>query len=85
MLLRDVAHRTFDVDGAVREVREAEQDAEQGGLARTVRPEHCEELAGRHVELEVIEQDPVAVLHARVAEPDHTHGVPPSAASNACT
>ena len=40
-----------------RRLEQAEQDPDQGRLARSIRAEHCEELAGLQLEAEVLPED----------------------------
>jgi hypothetical protein len=51
--------------------REAFADLDRGGLARAVRPEQAEALAGSHLEIEAVHGDDVLVRLAQIANAQH--------------
>src|SRR5581483_8959191 len=67
-LLRDVADGCAECSAARRRWLEAEDDAEQGGLARAVRPDQAGELARSDSQRHVVEDRAAAKPDADVME-----------------
>ena len=94
-MLRDVAHRPEGLAwlGATDRRRPrarsqlSEEHLEQGRLARAVRPEDGDELAGLHGEVKPAKDRSRAVARAQIVQLDHGHGAhvltPSAAASDA--
>ena len=78
---RAPSRRPEDLQGAAVGDRQAEQEAEERGLPRTVGPDEAVDLSGGDIEVDAVEGDDVAERPGDTARPNRSgrlHGVLPS-------